>query len=405
MIVSLAWRNIWRRPTRTALSAIGVAFASMLLVFMLSFQLGSYDVFKQSALQIADGFGQFQPVGYQDDPEISRVIADPAALLADLRAIPGVTVAAPRANGFVLLANGERTFAAAIAGVDPAREAEVSTLSTLIGRGRALAADDGAAIVLGEGLARNLRVGIGDEVTMLGSGFDGSVAADVLRLVGVFETRVPEIDRSLAQMPLERFRESFLMNEAVNVVAVSGDSVPDVEAAGDALRALADRYGLVYLDWAALRPEIEQAIAFDLATAVLTYAILVLLVAIVIFNTLYMSVLERGREFGVLLALGMKHGQIGRMVWLEMVFLSALGAGIGVLLGIAVTAYFQRTGVAIEGMEDIYAQWGLPSRFFPAMTLMRVLSGPLAIMAIIALLGIIPIRHVRRLAPALAMAA
>jgi len=404
MISSLAWRNIWRQPTRTALSMVGMSFTSMLLVFMLSFQFGSYDTMKKSMLQITDGFGQFQPVGYKDDPEISKVIPDAAALLEDLKAVPGITAATARTNGFALLANGERSFAAAVFGIDPENETKVSTLSSQVKQGRALTGEDTQAIVLGDGLVRNLRLQLGDNVTMLGSGMDGSVAADVLTLVGIFKTQVPEIDRSFAQMPLERFKESYLMDGAVNAIAVTGASVLDVEGAEPQLRALAEKYGVVYLNWAELRPDVEESIALDLSTAMLMYVTLVVVVVFIILNTLYMSVLERTREFGVLLAVGMKRGQIGFMVWMEMIFLSMVGNGIGMLLGIALTYYFQQVGIGIEGFDEVYSQWGLPSRFYPAMTPFRVLLGPGALVVAIALMGIVPFRRVLGLEPVSAMA-
>lgn len=405
MIFALAWRNIWRQPIRTWLSMLGMAFTSMLLVFMLSFQFGSYDTMKSSMLRISDGYGQFQPVGYKDDPEISKAITNPEALLAEARAIKGITAATPRTMGFVLLANGERSFAAAVTGIDPANEALVTKLTSLVKQGRPLQAGDQAAVVLGDGLARNLRLAVGDSVTMLGSGMDGSVAADVLTLVGIFKSGVPEIDRQIAQMPIQRFDEAFLMDGAVNVVAVTGDQLSDVERADRPLRAIATKYGAVYLDWAEIQPALQQAISFDLSTALLMYGTLVLVVVFIILNTLYMSVLERTHEFGVLLAIGMRPGQIGRMVWMEMIFLSFVGNGIGIGLGIAVTAVFQHVGIAFEGLDEVYAQWGLPSRMYPAMTPFRVLIGPGAIVLAIAVLGIIPYRRTLGLEPVSAMAA
>lgn len=404
MIASLAWRNIWRQPTRTALSMVGMAFASMLLVFMMSFQFGSYDIMKSSMLQISEGFGQFQAVGYKDDPEISKILTDPSAIITDITTIQGITAVTPRATGFVLLANGERSFAAAIVGVDPSTEPSVTTLSNLVKQGRSLNASDDNAVVLGEGLVRNLRLSLGDPVTMLGTGLDGSVAADVLTLVGVFNSGVPEIDRQIAQMPLARFNDSFLMEGGVHVVALSGANIVDVEARTVELREIAKKHGAVYLDWGEIQPAIKQAIALDLSTAMLMYVTLVVVVVFIILNTLYMSVLERTREFGVLLAVGMKPGQIGRMVWLEMIFLSFVGTGIGILLGILLTSYFQSVGIAFEGLDEIYAQWGLPSRFYPYMTPFRVLAGPGAIVASIAVLGIIPYRRVMMLKPVTAMA-
>jgi len=405
MILSFAWRNLWRQPIRTSLSFLGMALTSMLLVFMLSFQFGSYDTIKSSMLRINDGYGQFQAPGYKNDPETSKVLTNPAALLTAARALPGVTAAAPRDMGYVLLANGARTFAAAVTGIDPVNEAKITTLSGLVQQGRRLKATDDAAIELGEGLARNLHLGIGDKVTMLGSGMDGSVAADVLTVVGIFKSSVPEIDRQIALMPIKRFDATFLMNGAVNVIALSGKALSDIVAEGPALRRIATKYNVDYLNWSEIQPALQQAINLDLSTSILMYSTLVIVVVFIILNTLYMSVFERTREFGMLMAIGMQPGQIGRMVWVETIFLSVIGNGLGIALGIAVTYYFQRVGIAFQGMDAIYAQWGLPPRMYPVMTLFRVLIGPGTIMAAIAVLGVIPYRRILGLKPVSAMAA
>lgn len=305
-----------------------------------------------------------------------------------------------------MLANDERTFAAAVMGIDPDNEGQVTTLTGKVTTGRTLVAEDTNAIVLGDGLARNLKVGLGDPVTLLGSGTDGSVAADVLTIVGIFKSGVPELDRQIAQIPLERFKETFLMEGAAHIVLVRSLELPAVEDAEQELVAIADKYGLTYLNWQELRPEVQQMINIDFSTAVMMYATLIVVVVFIILNTLYMSVLERTREFGVLMAVGMKPHQIGRMVWMEMIFLTAVGAGIGILLGMILTGVFENIGIAIEmeGTEEIYAQWGLPSRFYPEMTVGRVLAGPGAMFGLIALLGIIPYRRVMSLKPVKAMA-
>ncbi len=119
MLISLAWRNIWRQPVRSVLSILGMALTSMLLVFMLSFQLGSYEIIKTGSLSLFDGFGQFQPVGYPEDPDISRRIETADAILTAVQDIPEITNITARATGFVILANGERSFGAAVVGIDP----------------------------------------------------------------------------------------------------------------------------------------------------------------------------------------------------------------------------------------------------------------------------------------------
>jgi ABC-type antimicrobial peptide transport system permease subunit len=141
-----------------------------------------------------------------------------------------------------------------------------------------------------------------------------------------------------------------------------------------------------------------------MGTALMMYLTLVVVVVFIILNTLYMSVLERTHEFGILLAIGMKPAQIGKMVWAEMIFLSLVGNGIGILLGILVTLYFQKYGISFKGMDAIYAQWGLPSRFYPMLSTFSTFIGPSAIVISIAVLGIIPYRRVLGLEPVEAMA-
>ena len=403
MIFALAWRNIWRQPIRTALSVFGMAFASTLLVFMLSFQFGAYDTMKSSMLKVSEGYGQFQPPGYKDDPETARRISDVDALLGDLSAVSAVEHVTARATGFALLANGETSFAAMVMGVDPVHEPQVTTITTLVPEGRPLQAGDDGAIVIGAGLARNLGLSLGDRVTLLGTAADDGVAADVLEVVGIFKTGVAEIDRQVAQMPLRRFDATFVMEGGANVVAVSGDFYK-VARARPALEQIAARHGLVYLDWGAIRPEVKSAIQLDMTIAMMLYTTLVIVVVFIILNTLYMSVLERTREFGMLLALGMKPRQIGRLVWVEMIVLALMGTGVGLVLGMVLTNWVHNVGISFEGMEEVYKQWGLPTRLYPAMTPFRVLFGPGAIALSVILLGIIPYRRTLGLEPVSAMA-
>jgi ABC-type lipoprotein release transport system permease subunit len=404
MLAALAWRNIWRQPVRTTLSLIGLAFAAMLLVFMLSFQLGTYDTMKTGALGLMDGFGQFQPEGYHDDPDISRLLPDWQALLA-ATGVKGVNAATPRASSFAILANGDTSFGAAVIGVDPVREPTVSKLSTTISEGRYLQKGDDAAIVMGESLVRNLGLSLGDTVTMLGTGNAGAVAADVLTLVGIFSTGISALDRQITQMPLARFQDTYNLGDAVNVVAIRGPDFGGVVKAQAALRALAAKHGAVYLKWDELQPALRQMITLDLSTAMMLYAIMVTVVVFILLNTLYMSVLERTREFGGLMAVGMRPKQIGAMVWLELVFLSLLGVALGIALGLGLVVWIGTIGISFEGMDEIMAQFGISGRIYPSLNWIGALAGPSVIITAITILGFIPYRHILGLEPVSAMGA
>jgi len=404
MLASLAWRNIWRQPIRSVLSLIGLSLTSALLVFMLSFQLGSYDTMKTGALGLFDGFGQFQPVGYKDDPDVSRLLPDWERLLAATD-IAGIDAATPRASSFAIMAKDDISFGAAVFGVDPAREPLVSRISTTITEGRYLLPGDDATIVMGEGLARNLGLAVGDTVIMLGTGNDGAVAADVLTIVGIFSSGISAMDRQITQMPLARFQETYNLGSAVNVVALRGADFGKVVAADAALKQLAGANGATYLRWDELQPALKQMITLDLSTAMMMYAIMVIVVVFILLNTLYMSVLERTREFGGLLAIGMRPRQIGAMVWLELIFLSGLGAVIGIIIGGALTVWTNSVGIAFPEMGDILRQWGISGRLYPDLTLVSALAGPGVILLAISVLGVIPYRRILGLEPVSAMGA
>jgi len=405
MLLALAWRNLWRRPQRTILSLLSMAIAAALLVFMLSFQLGVYETMKESTLRIFDGYAQFQPDGYAADPGLDRTIAHAEGLIQEAVAIRGVTTAAPRVNGFAILANGERSYGAAVVGVDPAAEIKISSIAAMIRDGRYLDPADRDTAVLGASLARNLQLTVGGRVTLLGAARDGSVAADVLRVVGIYHSGIPELDRSILEMPLSRAQDTFAMTGRASTIALGGPSLSAVNGALPALGSLARRHGVSLLDWGALEPALRDALTLKYATTALLYLTLVVVVAFIMVNTLLMSVLERTREFGMLLAIGMQPRLIGRMVWLEQLMLALMGCAAGLAIGAGVTRWFQHRGITYTGLGDLLAQFGLPEKLYPTLTPPSALIGPGAILLAVTLSGIIPYLRVTHLTAASAMQA
>jgi len=380
-----------------------MAIAAALLVFMLSFQIGVYGVMKESTLRILDGYAQFQPDGYAADPGLDRSIVDPDALIRDALGIEGVTTAAPRVNGFAILAKGERSFGAAVIGVDPARERQVSSIAAMVRDGRYLEPADTDTAVIGSSLARNLQVSVGGTVTLLGAARDGSVAADVLRVVGIYRSGIPELDRSILEMPLVRAQDTFAMTGRASTIALAGRSLDGLDAALAPLRTLAQRKHVALLDWTALEPALHDALTLKYATTALLYLTLVVVVAFIILNTLLMSVLERTREFGMLLAVGMRPRLIGRMVWLELLTLALAGCAAGLAIGAAATSWSQHQGLNFSGMGELLSQFGLPARLYPALTPASALIGPGAILLAVVLGGIVPYLRIAHLTAASAM--
>ncbi|MGD2127878.1 MAG: FtsX-like permease family protein [Lysobacterales bacterium] len=401
----MAWRNLWRNKRRTWLTATAMAFSNVLLVFMIALQFGSYDMMIDNTLKVFSGHLQVQAEGYQENPKLETVVPDVRAVADDLRkALPHARVA-PRAAAFALVSSEERSFGAQLVGVDPASEPGVSTLPGLVVEGRYLSDPQASEIVIGASMGRNLKVSAGDEITLLGSGRDGSFAAGVVTVVGVFETGSAEMDRSFAEIPLDYFQDTFAMRGAGNSVAVALDSLDDVPNAVKAARAVAQPHGLAVLDWEALHPGLKQAIQADLSSAWFMYSVLIVLVAFSVLNTQLMSVMERTREFGVMSALGIKPRRLASLVMLETSLMAVIGLVIGVALGWAVSVYFSVHGFSYPGMEEMAQRFNLPGAMYPSVTFGTMMLGPSVVFLFCLLAAVYPSLRLFRLRPVEAMRA
>jgi ABC-type lipoprotein release transport system permease subunit len=408
--VTMAWRNIWRNPRRTLLTIAAIAFACVLLVFMLSFQFGSYDTMINASVKIHTGHLQVQARGYQNDQKIRQVIADPRPVQQALDAVPEVLAHAPRARAFALVSSADRTYGVMVEGIVPEAEARVSTLPQIVRDGAYFSdrsVDEGLPdALIGRLLARNLRATVGDELTVLGQGRDGSIAATVVRVRGIYNSGMDDFDRSAIQIPLAEFQAVFTMGEAVHEIVVMGrrlSDAPGIQAVlQEQIADSQDQDELVVLDWEDLMPGLKEAIEMDLVSGGIFYLILIMVVAFSILNTFLMAIFERTYEFGVMMAMGTKPQRLTRLVLAESTGMTLVGVAAGMVLGCLVTAYFMHHGINL-GANEISRQFGIPDTLYPQLTVISISAGPLAVLLITLVAALYPALKIRRLKPVEAM--
>lgn len=406
LVIRLAWRNLWRQPRRTWLTTGAMMFSNVLLVFLISLQFGMYGLMIDNTLQAFTGHLQIQAPGYIDDQKMRQTVADVIPLAETLRSALDSNRIAARGTAFALISSEDRSYGTAVFGVEPAFEPNVSTIPGLVREGRYLGDNEAAEIIVGAALARNLKVGIGDELTLLGSGRDGSFAAAVVNIVGIFDSGIAEFDRSISEIPLGLFQDVFYMNGSGHHVVINSGGIEGVaELQSRVGSLLPPGKDLVVHDWDALQPGLKQAIKADMSSAFFMYGVLVILVAFSVLNTQLMSVLERTHEFGIVMSLGLTPGRLGRLVLLETAIMGAMGLVLGALLGGIVTSWFSINGFAYPGMEELAAKFNLPARFFPQVSPMTLLIGPLVVFVFTLLAAVYPALRLHRLQPVEAMRA
>ena len=261
---------------------------------------------------------------------------------------------------------------------------------------------------MGQLLANNLKVRIGEDLTLLGQGRDGSVAATVVKVKGIYRSGLDVFDRASIQIPLDTFQDVFNMEGAVHVVVAVGKSLSQVSRIKAlALKGLssAGLRSMRVLDWEALMPGLREAIEMDLVSGLIFYGLLIIVVAFSILNTFLMAIFERTREFGVLMAIGTTPRRLTKLLLIESMSITILGIVAGIVSGILVTYYFQVHGIDVSGSSDLLGQFGISGRMYPKLSGPSILIGPGMILIVTFLAALYPARKVRGLRPVEAMSA
>ena len=401
IITMLAWRNVWRNRRRTVLTLLTILVGCTMIIFMNAIGKGGHDQMIEDAVSLNTGHIQVHEKGYWDNRTVDYAFEATPELLEKARSDPRVAGYSLRVHADGLLSFRNTTAGAMIQAVDPAMERKVGSLhARILPGGRYLLPDDRKNIVMGEILAKNLGLGVGDTFAMISQGFDGSIAAEKLTVAGLFRSGNPEYDRALVVMPLAQAKETFTMMGFVHSMALR---LHDPSRTGEVRAALlktVDRERIEVMGWDELMPELVQFIVMDDVSAYIFDAILFMVVAFGILNTIQMSVFERTREFGVMLSIGTSPGQVVSMVLVESFFIALLGTALGVLSGYGVSLYFKYNPIDYSSFSEEIAGWGISTTMFPAdATALNLGMTALITMALAMLFSIFPARRASKLNP------
>jgi ABC-type lipoprotein release transport system permease subunit len=363
--IRLAWRNVWRNPRRTSLTVAATVFAVFLTVVFVGMADGTHGKLIEDSVRVQSGHVTIAAEGYLEEHTLEHAVELDPALVAALDSVPGVAGWTPRISSFALASRDDSSQGIAVVGVDPEREGQVSTLPDRIVEGRFLSPQRTREVLLGRRLARSLGAEVGDEVLLYGIAYSLENAYELFTVSGLIGLPEPSLERRLALISLQDAAEFYVYDDKVSEVAVLADGSEQSEALRTALRReLSERgaAGAVSEDgkpaqlrvytWREVLPELDQYIVLDRAGMIMMLVILVVVVGFGILNTILMSVLERTRELGVMLALGASPGSVFRIVFLESLFLAAVGLALGLALSVPVVAWLVNHPIPLPGEWD-----------------------------------------------------
>jgi putative ABC transport system permease protein len=401
IVTKLAWRNVWRNKRRTILTLLTIVVGCTMIIFMNALAKGGHDQMIEDAVGLNTGHIQIHEKGFWENQTIDYAIKVTPEILRAIKSNPQISGYSFRVITGGLLSYKENTAGAVIQGIDPDLEMAVSNLhNKILPGGRFLKSADKTEIVMGDTLAKNIGASVGSSISMISQGFDGSIAAERLTIVGLFRTGNPEYDRILLIMPLAQAKETFTMMDYIHSVTIRLIDSQYMDEVKSTIQAITSPDRVEVMGWDELMPELVQFIVMDDVGAYIFDFILFMVVAFGILNTIQMSVFERTREFGVMLSIGTQPGQVVKMVLMESVFISLLGIVLGVALGYVISYYLKINTIDYSSYAKEIAVWGVNTSIFPTdTTLLNIAVTSLLTFVLSFLFSIFPARRASRLKP------
>lgn len=359
MYLKLAWRNIWRNKRRTLITVSSVMFAVVFALFLESLERGAHDVMIDNMTQFHTGYIQVQDYRFEDEPSLDNTFYYDDSLSDRVTGMESVEYTIPRIETFMLAAGAEVTRGAFVMGIDANQEDRLNNLKDRLTDGRFFKPGDGTAVIT-EGLANRLNLAVGDSLVLLGQGRFGMTASGLYEISGLLRHPTREMNNQLVYLSLPDAQWLLSADEHITALLVTPTRTRDVETVAGQLQSELIDEELAVFTWREMIPELVEALEFDRAQSRLMMGILYVVIGFGIFGTILTMTLERMREFGILLSVGMQRIKLAFVVFIETFFITILGVLAGFVVGIFPVLYFYYNPIEMgEDMEDLFADWGM----------------------------------------------
>ena len=300
---------------------------------------------------------------FREEPEILYTIDQSEEILATLESHPEVEAAAKRGIAFGMISSPRGANGIKIVGVDPEKEVLVSSTFTYISDGEYLNREKRNPIFISTGLADKLDVGIRKKVVLTFQDANGNITSGAFRIVGLFETESTPYDEGnvfILHSDLTRLSGQSSSTHEIAMLLKDLDLLESTKA------SLQESYPDLQVEtYKDISPDIEMY-EEQMAVSSWIFTIIVMLALIFgIINTMLMAVLERHRELGILMAIGMNRKRVFSMIMSETIILALIAVPLGILLGILSVEWLSETGLNLSMYSRGMRQYGISEIIYP----------------------------------------
>ncbi len=402
MLLALAWRNIWRNKKRSLIIMSAIAVGLLCGLFASSVMFGMGDSVINSTINRDLGHIQIHSAKFEDDKLITDTIPDAEQIIKNLGSIKNIVGITPRIviegmGSSATTSNGLR-----IVGINPDEEKTVTSIHNQVIEGKYFQEKGKNQIIVGQKLAENLGIRLKSKIVLSFQDLDGSIIYGAFRIVGIFKTESSLFDKSNVFIRQNDILSLVNSKPIYHEIVIRMNTAQNVDSVYSNLKT---KYSNLSVEsWKQLAPELklmDEMMGFQLN---IFLGIILFALLFGITNTMLMSVMERVREFGVLMAIGMKRRRVFTMIITETVSLSIVAAVVGMILAALLINYFGSQGINLSAFEEGMSAWSispilqpsLPINFYISITIMVLITAILsAIYPAIKAIKLIPAQAIR----------
>ena len=345
LYTTMAWRNVWRNRKRTWITASSIGFAVFFACVMQSMQLGSYERMIDNSVRFFTGHLAIHQEEYWDDQILDN--AYPQDLLDNLILNSEEVIASvPRISSFALASFGDHTKGVLVNGIEPASEADFTYMDQKLTQGQYL---DQEGLMIAEGLADYLEMGVGDTLVLISQGYHGVNAVGKYRVIGLLKFPVPEFNQSAVYMHLSEVQRFYGAQGLITSFSLLVDNPKQIPHVQQTINEQLAGQSLKVMNWEEMMPELIQGIEMDYYGGLIMIYILYAVIGFGILGTFLMMTKERTYEFGILASIGMKKAKIQMTVALEIIMLTFFGVFLGLLVSTPIVIYFYFNPITFTG--------------------------------------------------------
>jgi ABC-type lipoprotein release transport system permease subunit len=366
--VVLAIRNLLRNQRRTIITLLTMVFGIAVLTLLSALNDGWLSQMKTNFILSHTGHVQIHARGFEASQNLRDSIQTPEEITRLMQSIPEIVGWTQRicTSGLASVSGGSAGIQ--IMATDPEQETWVTSMHENITRGTWLRPGMSQDLLLGATVAESIGVDLGDRVILMAQRPAGDMVSEVFYLRGIVETGAPQIDRTLAMIPLNTTQEWLGMGDAITDIVVRAGQHEDTDQVVSYFtqQLPAQRYEI--MPWQALDPMVRQWLEFSDAYGLVIILVVVILVLVEIVNTMLISLHERTKELGVIAAIGTTRLQIFTMLLLEAVLLIFIGAALGYLLGSLLVYGLSGPGIDLSRFANAFQFFYMNPVIYPDLT-------------------------------------